>query len=213
MKIKFGFEGASWNQSKKDWTEAKFKLICAVLKDAAASPKKYEYYLFRWFGARDHPAVGAMLGSLSKYVNEKCSRMTFVSANEKYYGAVFGNIVSTRPEANELGGVHKQLPHGFFETKDDYRKKDGYLKVGSGMRVYLGKTYFKAKKYERVNTLFHELTHRVVMTVDAVVAGKKMYGKKNCMTLSDANTLLAIENADNWGYFMADAIYKMPKGS
>jgi peptidyl-Lys metalloendopeptidase len=76
----------------------------------------------------------------------------------------------------------------------------GYVwthRAGSGYRIVLGK-WFTADpdQYEAAQTIYHELTHKVAHTVDHA------YGVEKCRKLASAEPRKAVENADNFGYFM-----------
>jgi hypothetical protein len=76
----------------------------------------------------------------------------------------------------------------------------GYVfhhQAGSGYRIILGK-WFTADpdQYEAAQTIYHELTHKVGKTKD------HCYGVDLCRKLAKSEPRKAIENADNFGYFM-----------
>jgi hypothetical protein len=48
---------------------------------------------------------------------------------------------------------------------------------------------------EATQTLYHELTHKVIKTVD------HCYGTQACKQLAQINPVNACTNADNFGYF------------
>ena len=80
----------------------------------------------------------------------------------------------------------------------------GHL-AGSGYRIVLGK-WFTADpdQFEAAETIYHELTHKVCKTVDHA------YGVANCRALAVSNPRQAVENADNFGYFMKSYLCTIP---
>ena len=70
--------------------------------------------------------------------------------------------------------------------------------VGSGLRIYLGLGYFNAglNSIERPQTIYHEMTHKVLATNDHA------YEPANCRALALNDAARARKNADNYGYFV-----------
>jgi hypothetical protein len=50
---------------------------------------------------------------------------------------------------------------------------------------------------EKLNYVYHEITHKVLDTVDF------KYGEKSCEKLAIDHPKRAVRNADNWGYYIA----------
>lgn len=68
--------------------------------------------------------------------------------------------------------------------------------AGSGMRVIMGRWFMDdPDPQEATQTLYHELTHKVVRTVD------HCYGTQQCKQLAQTSPANACNNADNFGYF------------
>lgn len=186
----------------------------------------------KWFGSRNPPKVVLMLANLDAYLNKRCTRLTFVMENSSSYGAVWpSRVISESPDNYRMGGVMTTDNIGKFEnemwgdelvseTDEDFQKAGGYLKVPSGLRIYLGTKYVSPSVSSgsdglatlvtyRVNTIFHEMTHKIVKTKDhpKPSGSGKCYGYNTCKSLAITHPDLAITNADNWGFFMAE-VYK-----
>lgn len=155
----------------------------------------------KWFGERDTVRMLNMLATMEKYLNGKCSRITFVREEGTHYGAVWPTVMVDN------------------ENPDDYKKGDGYLRVPSGLRIYLASSYdnpetnqggddssLYSQSLGRVNTIFHEMTHKILRTDDVVFPGTNFecYGIPMCKKLRTIHPDLALNNADNWGFYMAN---------
>ena len=68
--------------------------------------------------------------------------------------------------------------------------------VGSGMRIYLSYKIFDMKDYDRVDVIYHELTHKILNTHD------HSYNKDECKRFVREEPRKAIDNAANWGFFI-----------
>ncbi len=158
-------------------------------------------YRQKWFGQRDTVRVLNMLASIDKYLNEKCTRITLVREAGDHYGSVWPTIMVDN------------------ESTADYQRGDGYLRVPAGLRIGIASSYDnpeteskggKSGLYtvplQRMNTIFHEITHKVLHTDDVVYPGTndECYGDKLCKKLSHIHPDLAINNADNWGFYLAE---------
>lgn len=160
----------------------------------------------KWFGARDTVKMLNMLNSLDKYLNEKCTRVTLVREAGDHYGSVWPTVKVDN------------------ETDDDFKKPNGYLKVPSGLRIGLASSYDNPETEKhwlkgeggksglytvplgRVNTIFHEMTHKILKTDDVEFPGTdtECYGVTMCQKLRKVHSDLALNNADNWGFYLAE---------
>jgi len=206
--------------------------IRALTRWLAHDPENRGDLRAKWFGSRNPPKVVLMLTNMDKYLNERCSRLTFVSEKTGGYGAVWGSrMIQESPDNYRIGGVMSTNNRGkdenrvwgdeiVSETEEDFQKEGGYLKVPSGLRIYIGSSYtappvsvghggLKTSTTLRVNTIFHEMTHKILKTKDhpKPTGAGKCYGYTTCTNLALTNPGLAITNADNWGHFMAE-VYK-----
>ena len=157
-------------------------------------------YREKWFGVRDTAKLINMLCSLDKYLNEKCIRVTLVREAGDHYGSVWPTVV--------VDG----------ESVDDFKKPSGYLLVPAGLRVGLASAYdnpetddptkcgLYTESLQRVNTIFHEMTHKILKTDDVVFPGTttECYGAEICQKLRKVHSDLALNNADNWGFYIAE---------
>jgi len=161
-------------------------------------------YREKWFGERDTVPILNMLASVDKYLNDKCTRITFVKVVGGHYGAVWPTIV------------------GASENIGDFKKGGGYLMVPSGLRIDLADAYITPETksggvsggtsglytvpLQRVNTIFHEMTHKILKTDDVVFPGTttECYGEGLCKDLRTLHPSLAINNADNWGFYISE---------
>lgn len=166
-------------------------------------------YREKWFGERDTVPLLNMLSSVDKYLNDKCTRLTFVKVAGGHYGAVWPTVVAEN------------------ETVDDFKKGMGYLLVPSGQRIDLADAYITPETessgqqggesglytvpLQRVNTIFHEMTHKILKTDDVVFPGTntECYGETLCKDLRTLHPSLAINNADNWGFYIAECFKKV----
>ncbi len=69
----------------------------------------------------------------------------------------------------------------------------------SGMRIYINPVIFKNSFNFIVQTLIHELSHKILGTVDESSMGKIYYNDSK--VFADNFPLEAVTIADNWGYF------------
>ena len=53
-----------------------------------------------------------------------------------------------------------------------------------------------------MNTIIHEITHKVLETTD------HDYGPSSCVKLAQKSPVKAAENADNYGYLLAEYVLK-----
>lgn len=161
-----------------------------------------------WFGQKDTAKMINMLCSLDKYLNDKCTQITFVREGGDHFGSVWPTALADK------------------EKNSDFKKPSGYLQVPSGLRIYLASSYdapdtddpentgLCTVPLQRVNTIFHEMTHKILKTDDVDYPGTNhtCYGVELCQLLRKTHADLALNNADNWGFYMA-ACFKQAFGS
>jgi hypothetical protein len=133
------------------------------------------------------------------YLNHRCTGISF-----KVLQA--GNRCDNSAVGTGLAG--QVLPTVMLKGEDrpDFRAANGYLKVPSGLRIFLGPLYFSVRtNYDpmlktvaiyRFMTLFHEMSHKIIKTTDQV------YELDKCQNIKD--TPKAVMCADSWGYFLTD---------
>ncbi len=71
----------------------------------------------------------------------------------------------------------------------------------SGMRIYINPVLFKNSFNFIVQTLIHELSHKILLTEDYINDVQQIYGAKLCRKLSSSDPKKAITIADNWAFF------------
>lgn len=166
-----GFENITKNY-QADLKEM-LQRVVALNHTVAMAPGAYAALLSKWFGGNSGVAV-TKIKAVDTYFTKKCSRITFVSYPEDHF------VDGVEVEANDYGQVIPNVG----------------THVSSGLRVFVYGLYFRSKRYERINTVYHELTHKIIDTSDY------RYGHNKCLAYSGSAN--AVKNADNYGYFMAD---------
>ena len=173
------------------------KIICPLVRELAQGERRGPRR--NWFAEQSLPEVQSALVNLDMYLNHKCSCITFKVLH------VGNRCDNDRVESSLAGQV---LPTVMLKGEDrpDFRRANGYLQVPSGLRIFLGPLYFSVQaNYDamlttvaiyRFMTLFHEMTHKIIKTVDVD------YELPNCQRIKDSAD--AIRCADSWGYFLTD---------
>jgi hypothetical protein len=162
--------------------------VCRLAHDAATNNVGNKV---KWFGAlANSGVVSEGLKTMDKYLNNQCVRITFVRKNT-------GQIVDQVPaEASDYGQV---LPN-IMTTTANFRKTPKH--TSSGLRIFAMNEIVNAiasgDKLEKVNYVYHEVSHKVLDTVDY------KYGKASCKKLAINKPNRAVRNADNWGYYIAE---------
>jgi hypothetical protein len=157
----------------------------------------------KWFGASDRVKLLAYLTKLRNVVNSDSRTVTFVNRT----GGVLRVEYKSLYEPRLLGP--KEKPFKLDDVAGAYafpvdRRDEGDIEgldtlshVGSGMRIYLCKSYFDEGDATRSSIMYHELTHKVIATEDYG------YGADFCSALAGSPEK-AIKNADNYAYFLLD---------
>lgn len=159
----------------------------------------------KWFPAASLDEVHTAVGNFDKYLNQRCSRLTF---KRLHVGMRCDSDVNDPDDLVSKNLAGQVIPTVMLKGQDrpDFRKEGGYFSVPTGMRIFLGPLYFKVKNgYDailttaaiyRFMTLAHELSHKVLKTTDQV------YELDACLGI--ANTPKAVMCADSWGYFITE---------
>jgi hypothetical protein len=163
--------------------------------------------LEEWFGDADIPEVWANLARLDKVIRDSNRTVTFVNAVGKVIRVEYNPdniaqppVFSTKPPTlKEMRGVYAwvypTLPQTTGTGNGDH--SGPLFHTGSGMRLYLGYqivTKAPIKDDELVQTIYHELSHKVIGTND------HEYGRNESKSLIGDGR--ALKNADNYGYFL-----------
>lgn len=205
-------DGFSWNTALEVEAAKHIKFIQKFVGVLAKNPNQGGN-LSKWFGSADRVAIGHMLTNLNKYLNERCTSITLVSTPGSSFGAIWYEPTTFGFEDDE--GYSEKMWGSSVKTnsKSDFQKPGGYLLLSTGIRIQVSGAYYDPPEKNgndgldqmdtgRINTIFHEITHRVLQTVDAPKG--KCYGYNNVRNLALTNPAQALQNADNWGYFLAD---------
>ena len=184
--FKLAFEGLS--QAEQTDLTAIVARVAALSKAAADGTIGNRT---TWFGSLHSSAVVSEgLKTLSKYINEKCLRLTFV---RKHTGQIVDQVAA---EVSDYGQV---LPN-INQTIANFVRSAPH--VSSGLRIYAMNEIVDAiatnDRKEKLNYVYHEITHKVLDTVDYE------YGESSCKKLATDDPKSAIRNADNWGYYLAE---------
>lgn len=71
------------------------------------------------------------------------------------------------------------------------------------LRIYAGRGLSARSLGWKANTMFHELSHRILATADENLAsGVTSYGTANCLQLVTESVDQALNNASNWAFFI-----------
>jgi hypothetical protein len=140
-----------------------------------------------WFG---NAATSAdVLGKLKRYdnyLNKRCVRLTFA-------WKTVGQVVDCADVEN---GDIAQVQRGV-------REPTGEKFITSGLRIYLLPVFSQRDRTERVNTLAHEVSHKILDTTDRP-SGVNVYGRNLARALAVSNGAAAAKCAENWGIFYED---------
>jgi hypothetical protein len=180
------------------------RILCPLIHELAVDPNRGPRR--DWFAQQSLDEVAASLDNLDKYLNTRCTVLTF---KRLHVGMRCDSDVN---DPNDVVTKHlagQVIPTVMLKGEDrpDYRKPGAYLKVPSGLKIFIGPLYFSVKSnYDailktpalyRYMTLAHELTHKILKTSD------KVYELRNCIRIKD--TPDAVACADSWGYFLTAA--------
>jgi hypothetical protein len=191
MPITFRFENCS-SQDIKEITARANRII--ALAPELAKTTKLNPDLKKWFGAGADQAL-KKIKIMSDYLTKKCKILTFKKL-------VLGGKCDGAPV--EIGDYGQVIP----TVQTRYLKEDDLAKVPSGLRIFLSPYYFSvnATEYEKDNCIYHELTHKIIMTVDY------RYGPSECEWLAKNFPGSVHKNADNYGYLIADLAQDLEQG-
>ena len=171
-------------KARKAWSDA---YDCArMANDAMArisrdSDEQMRFQL--WFGASNPgPLNTVRMGIAKMWQAFQSSQVTIVLREDIQTHLVNGNDPFDTMEESFAGSD----VYGFVWNHS----------AGSGYRVIMGK-YFLADPdpLESAQTIYHELTHKVLATNDHA------YGRIKSRGLGATQQPLALTNADNWGYY------------
>ena len=75
----------------------------------------------------------------------------------------------------------------------------------SRVEIFVGKAHKDSSYAEKVHTIFHEMTHRILSTDDIKYNNQTCYGTAKCKQLAINKPSDAIKNADSWAFFLKHA--------
>lgn len=180
------FVKAFENITGADQTDVSEKCDRVVELAALAAKAAPADLLTKWFGVGNHVGARKQLNAMNEYLTKKCTRLTFVGKPINHY--VDGVTVDPGDYGQVIGNIRT--------TTANFQKSVAH--VSSGLRIFIYSEYFKAGRYERMNTIYHELTHKILGTSDY------KYGHGSCQKFAIKYPGTVLKNADNYGYFMAD---------
>jgi Lysine-specific metallo-endopeptidase len=122
-------------------------------------------------------------------------------SDRAYFATWFG---TSSPQARAV--VHQRInavlqinqqykPENFRAASPSVAGVFAYVFASDTSKIYLDKEFFRAKSLERAGTLVHEMTH-FLGTKDHA------YGPEACKNLARRTPALAIQNADNYEFFV-----------
>jgi hypothetical protein len=140
---------------------------------------------------------------LNTYLNQQCSLLTFVKPKERYdpsvrrERAVVDGLEMKSTTAGQVIGT--AFDSGYYGVLPDF--------VPSGLRIFLGPTYFRyVHPMGKMCTIFHEITHKVLGTDDRIG-----YDHGQCQLYATIDPKKAMTNATNWELVFFDT-YKASGG-
>lgn len=169
--------------------------IDATLQEGAA--------MVRWFGAADRTVLFRNLKMMAAVIRDPARTITFVNRIDGTLKVEYDSVyVSQLMPVGSPGNSLKDTFAYVFPVDRRYRDvmpgaNDLVSHVGSGMRIYIGGSYFGAPAEERAWTIYHELTHKVLATND------HSYDRATCLRFA-STPAIAMNNAENYGFFWND---------
>lgn len=181
-----------------------------------------------WFGASGPATMKAVAAGVTKMhlaLSDSSRLFRFVDArnqSEKLYGSAttaapgpagrpsHGAVVTVKsaPTVVPMGAGDYAYVKCLADQNSDSK---AVAHAGSGMRIYLGERGFHPSKglKDRSMTVYHELTHKVLGTVDYNAARQLVYGVAGCRALARSDPAQALKHADCWCYFAASFKYQL----
>ncbi len=93
-----------------------------------------------------------------------------------------------------------------FPLSTAFRDEVNTAHVGSGYRIYVGPLMLDVIAVQSCicETIYHEMSHKILDTDDVDAYGNKIYGKDDCLELAKKNRHQALKIADCWTYFFME---------
>jgi len=152
------------------------KMQIGIRKLRTASPQQRR----RWFGSQEG-SVGSKLNVILAFTDrlDVDKSINFIKLQGRnLYGSVWPTVLTP--------GLGRR----------------SVLTVGSSVEIRLQDSYFTSDVTEKVNTVFHELTHKLLDTDDALG-----YSPPDLLAVAAkdaAGALAALNSAENWTQFFAE---------
>jgi hypothetical protein len=143
-----------------------------------------------WFGTAADQAI-PRLACLNRYLNKRCWRITYV---RKLLGTKCDNALV---EIGDIGQVIKNVgaPRWNSTKRVDYTKHE--LNTPTGIRVFVLPEWFTVTANAMLNTIYHELSHKVIDTVDFG------YGMTLATDIATHQPAASLWSALNYGFYAA----------
>ena len=179
------FEGVQLAKARKAWSDAfdAAKMAHEALLFKVGSDNREQARFQRWFGNPDRAAVSTVREGARKIWHAFRSSKVTIALREE----IVTHIVQTNPFAPMEDHFKGSEVYGFVWNH----------KAGSGYRVIMGQWFLSDPDpiEGAAQTIYHELSHKVLGTVDHA------YGKIKSRGFAAAQQNLALTNADNWAWY------------
>jgi len=159
-----------------DKTALTSRLFPSVVQNASRLSGASQALKQRWFGSKWNDAA-APLNKITMFLKGDNTVRFQKQSAAGLYGSVWNTV-----QAPYLKGTQKTT-------------------VGSTVLVYLQDAYFASGDDEKANTIFHELTHKLILTDDALG-----YEPDELVAAASKNPAAAIKNAENWTQFYSEFV-------
>jgi hypothetical protein len=157
--------------------------------------------LIEWFGAGADTDGGliANLRLMQTILDDSMRTVTFVersggSLQVSYNPDNIAQPPVLMPPGSPAAGLAGTAAYAF--PTDARGQSETKFHVGSGMRIYIGPTFGTRNQHEDAQTVYHEMTHKVLGTNDHA------YDPNPCRALARTDPASARKNADNYAYFV-----------
>lgn len=179
------FDDAQLPKARQAWTDAFDCAEQAVAAIATIGRNGAEEARFqRWFGAPTPHALNTVSQGLQKMLSAfRSNRISIVLREDVTIHIVNGDDPFDKMEE----GFSGSSVYGYVWNHS----------AGSGYRIIMGKWFLADQDpiEGAAQTIYHELTHKVLHTTDHA------YGKIKCRGFSATNQAKALTNADNWAFY------------
>lgn len=190
-----GFGPAQLPRARFAWNQATRAADLAVRAVQQFSLAANAELIERWFGL--HPQANPQHANLLMQVQSGVTQLSNAFRTRPITIVYRPDIVVRTAPHNPIEPQQPVMLQGGtpFTGQNVYGYVHHHL-AGSGLRVIMGRWFMDdPDPQEATQTLYHELTHKVIKTVD------HCYGTQACRQLAQTNPVNACTNADNFGYF------------